>query len=455
MENVGGEERGERTPLRRVVASSVAGNIIEQYDFLLYGFIAALAFGPLFFPNFSPLAATLASLSTFAVGFVARPLGSIVCGYYGDRIGRKSMLVTTLSIAGGSTFLMGLLPTYETIGIWAPILLVTLRFLQGFSFGGEYGGAVLMVAEYAPANRRGFYAGFVPAGSPAGLFLAALAVLLVAAMPQEAFLAWGWRLPFLFSFVLVVIGLFIRLKVLETPAFSRVRETHTAERMPVVSVLRNHLGKVLLASGISFGFGTLLYVSIVFLISYGTNTLGLPPTPFLVGILIGSVAMIGTIIWTCALSDTVGRRPVIIGGALLLAALAFPFLWLINTASAPLIWLGMAIILAAGGAVYGPLAPMISELFSTRLRYSGASLGYQVGQTIGGGFSPLIATALLAWSGGGTWVVSLYLVVAALIAAGSTYFLTETARSDISEDAPETAPTPARGGGPVTTRDPA
>lgn len=441
MENTGGEDRGQRSSLRRVVASSVAGNIIEQYDFLLYGFIAALAFGPLFFPTFSPLAATLASLSTFAVGFVARPLGSVVCGHYGDRIGRKSMLVMTLSIAGGSTFLMGLLPTYETIGVWAPILLVTLRFLQGFSFGGEYGGAVLMVAEYAPAHRRGFFSGFVPAGSPAGLFLAALAVLLVAAMPEEAFLAWGWRLPFLFSFVLVVIGLFIRLKVLETPAFVRVRETGTAERMPVVSVLRHNLGKVLLASGISFGFGTLLYVSIVFLISYGTNSLGLPPTPFLVGILIGSIAMIGTIIWTCSLSDTVGRRPVIICGALLLAALAFPFFWLINTGSAPLIWLGMAVVLAAGGAVYGPLAPMISELFSTRLRYSGASLGYQVGQTIGGGFSPLVASALLAWSGGGTWIVSLYLLVAALIAAASTYFLTETARSEFSNDVPETEQT--------------
>jgi MFS transporter, MHS family, shikimate and dehydroshikimate transport protein len=238
---------------------------------------------------------------------------------------------------------------------------------------------------------------------------------------------------------------------LETPAFTRVRETHTAERMPIISVLRHHLGKVLLASGISFGFGTLLYVSIVFLISYGTNTLGLPPTPFLVGILIGSVAMIATIIGTCTLSDTMGRRPMIIGGALLLAALAFPFLWLINTGSTPFIWLGMTIILAAGGAVYGPLAPMLAELFSTRLRYSGASLGYQVGQTIGGGFSPLIASALLAWSGGETWVVSLYLLIAALIAAASTYFLTETARSEFSDDTPETAQAAEGTRGPATT----
>jgi len=313
------------------------------------------------------------------------------------------------------------------------VLLVALRFLQGFSFGGEYGGAVLMVAEHAPAKRRGFYAGFVPAGSPAGLFLAALAVLLVSAMPRESFLAWGWRLPFLFSIVLVVIGLVIRLTVDETPAFTHVRETATTERMPVVTVLRRHLRKVLLASGVSFGFGTLLYVSIVFLISYGTGSLGLPATPFLVGILIGSVVMFATIIWTCAISDWLGRRPVIIGGALALAVLAFPFFLLIDTGSTPLIWLAMALVLGAGGAVYGPLAPMISELFSTRLRYSGASLGYQLGQTIGGGFSPLIATLLLASSGGQSWIVSMYLVVAALIAAASTYFLTETARSELSD----------------------
>ncbi len=449
MENLGGEDRGERSSLKRVVTASVVGNIIEQYDFLLYGFIAALAFGPLFFPNFSPLAATLASLSTFAVGFVARPLGSIACGHYGDRIGRKAMLVLCLSIAGGSTFLMGVLPTYETIGVWAPILLVTLRFLQGFSFGGEYGGAVLMVAEYAPANRRGFFTGFVPAGSPAGLFLAALTVLLVTRLPEEAFLAWGWRLPFLFSVVLVGIGLFIRLKIHETPAFQRVRQTGSADRMPIISVLRNDLRKVLLASGISFGFGTLLYVSIVFLISYGANTLGLPATPFLVGILIGSVAMIATIIWTCHLSDTVGRRPMIIGGALLLAALAFPFFWLVNTGASVLIWLGMTLVLAAGGAVYGPLAPLISELFSTRLRYSGASLGYQLGQTIGGGFSPLIATILLAWTGGNTWIVSLYLVIALLIAATATYYLTETARQELSDDAPEMPQTVAGSRGPA------
>jgi MHS family shikimate/dehydroshikimate transporter-like MFS transporter len=215
--------------------------------------------------------------------------------------------------------------------------------------------------------------------------------------------------------------------------------------MPVVSVLRNSLGKVLLASGISFGFGSLLYVSIVFLISYGTSTLELPPTPFLVGIIIGSIAMIGTIIGTCALSDTVGRRPVIIGGALLLAAFAFPFFWLIDTGSAPLIWLGMAIVLAAGGAVYGPLAPLISELFTTRVRYSGASLGYQLGQTVGGGFSPLIATLLLTWSGGNSWAVSLYLLIVVLIAAASTYFLTETARTELADVAPETLQRPQPG----------
>jgi len=437
VERLGGEDRGERTPLRRVITASVVGNIIEQYDFLLYGSIAALIFGQLFFPGFSPLAGTLAALSTFAVGFVARPLGSIVCGHYGDKIGRKSMLVLTLSIAGASTFLMGLLPTYDAIGIWAPILLVTLRFLQGFSFGGEYGGAVLMVAEYAPANRRGLYSGFVPAGSPTGLLLATLAVLLVASLPEEQFLAWGWRIPFLLSIVLVAVGLFIRLKVLETPAFSRVRETRTEARMPIVEVLRNNWGRVLLAGGISFGFTSVLYVTIVFLLGYGTRTLGLPSQPFLVGTIIAALVSAVFTVALCALSDNVGRRPVIMGGALFLAAFAFPFFWLINTGSSPLIWLAMTVALTAGQAMYGPLAAFISELFGTRVRYSGASLGYQLGATIGGGFSPLIATAILAAAGGASWTVSLYLLLACLVAAASTYLLAETARSELSDGQPQ------------------
>jgi MFS family permease len=419
-----------------VIVGSVVGNIIEQFDFLLYGSMAALVFGRLFFPGFSPLAGTLAAFSTFALGFVARPLGSIVCGHYGDKIGRKAMLVLCLLIAGAATFLIGLLPTYETIGVWAPILLVILRFAQGFSFGGEYGGAVLMVAEYAPANRRGFYTGFVPAGSPTGLLLATLAVLLVSLLPEQQFLAWGWRLPFLFSIVLVAIGLFIRLKVLETPAFSRVRETHTEARMPIVEVLRTNPGRLLLAAGISLGFTSILYVTIVFLLSYGTAQLGLPREPFLIGTIIAALVSAPATLGLCALSDLIGRRPVIIGGGLFLAAFAFPFFWLVNTGSSPLIWLAMAVALTAGQAIYGPLAALISELFGTRMRYSGASLGYQLGATIGGGFSPLIALSLLAWSGGASWSVSLYLLLVCLIAAVCTYLLAETARSDISEDQP-------------------
>lgn len=437
VEILGGEDRGERTPLRRVITGSLFGNLLEQYDFTLYGSMAALVFGPLFFPSFSPLTATLAALATFTVGFVARPLGSIVCGHYGDRVGRKSMLVLTLLLAGGATFLMGLLPTFATIGIWAPILLVTLRFIQGFSVGGEYGGAVLMVVEYAPAERRGFYSGFVPAGALAGLFLATLAVFAVSTLPDEQFLAWGWRIPFLISIALVAIGLFIRLKILETPAFRRVRETGTEARMPIVDVLRANPIKVLLIGGISFGFTSLLYIAIVFTLSYATGQLGLPRTPLLVGTIVGSLASVASILATCALSDRIGRRPVIIAGSLFLAAFSFPFYWLIETGNPGLIVLSMAVALAAGGAVYGPLAPLMSELFSTRLRYSGASLGYQLGATIGGGFSPLIAASILAWSGGGSWSVSLYLLVASLVAAVSAYLLTETARSEMLEDSPE------------------
>lgn len=438
VEKLGGGDIGERTPLRRVITASVVGNIIEQYDFLLYGTMAALVFGQLFFPAFSPLAGTLAAFATFAVGFVARPLGSIFFGHYGDKIGRKTMLVLALLVAGVSTFLMGLLPTFETIGILAPILLVVLRFAQGFSFGGEYAGAVLMVAEYAPSERRGFFAGFVPAGSPVGLLLATLSVLLVAMLPEEQFLSWGWRLPFLFSAVLVVVGLFIRLRVLETPVFRQVRETRTEARMPIVDVLRTSPGKLLLAAGVSLGFTSLLYVVIVFMLSYGTQTLGLPRATLLAGTLIGSAVQVAAILGFSALSDRVGRRPVITGGALASAAFAFPFFWLLETGDPALVWLAFTLILAAGGAVYGPLASLVAELFGTRLRYSGASMGYQLGATLGGGFSPLIATALVTWSGGASWSVALYLVAVSIVAAVCIYLLTETARAEMSEDPAET-----------------
>jgi len=446
LERLGGEDRGEPTPLKRVISASVVGNIIEQYDFLLYGSMAALVFGQLFFPSFSPLAATLASFSTFAVGFVARPLGSIFCGHYGDKIGRKSMLVLTLSIAGASTFLMGLLPSFETIGIWAPIILVILRFAQGFSFGGEYAGAVLMVAEYAAPERRGFLSGFVPAGSPVGLLLATLTVLLVSLLPGEQFFAWGWRLPFLFSIVLVIVGLFIRLRILDTPAFRQVRETHTEARMPIVDVIRTNVDKVLMAAGISGGFTALLYIVIVWFLSYGVGTLGLPRETLLVATLIGSAVQAVTLLGFSALSDRVGRRPVITGGALASAALAFPFFWLIETGSPGLIWLAYTLILVAGGAVYGPLAVMLAELFGTRLRYSGASIGYQLGATIGGGFSPLIATALVAWAGGASWAVALFVLAVSIVAAVCTYLLAETVRSDMLVDPSERGKLTAEGG---------
>lgn len=436
VDRVEGEERSERTPLGWVIASSVVGNVIEQFDFAIYGSMAALVFGPLFFPEFSPLAGTLAALATFAVGFVARPLGSIFFGHYGDRIGRKSMLVLCLLIAGSATFLMGVLPTYAAIGIWAPVLLVTVRFVQGFSFGGEYAGAVLMVAEYAPPERRGFFSGFVPAGSPVGLMLANGTVLLVALMPREEFLAWGWRLPFLLSIVLVAIGLYIRLKIYETPAFRRVRETGTEARMPIVDVLRRSPGRVLLAGGVSFGFAAIFYITIIFLLSYGTSQLGISGNVLLIGTIIGAVFQIATILGFNALSDRVGRRPVIIGGALVSAAFAFPFFWLLQTGVPALVWLAITVMMVSSGAIYGPLAVLLAELFGTRLRYSGASIGYQLGATVGGGFSPLIAASILAWSGGGPWPVALYLVVVGLVAAACTYLLTETVRADMLEDVP-------------------
>jgi MFS family permease len=435
---LGGENEGQRAPIRRVVAASFIGNLIEQYDFLLFGSMAALVFNQLFFPEFDPLVGTLAAFATFGVGFIARPLGGVLCGHYGDKIGRKAMLVLTLLVAGIVTFLMGLLPTYASVGAWAPVALVTLRFIQGLAYGGEFGGAVLMASEYAPRGKRGFYAGWVAGGAPAGLALATAAVLLSSTLSGEQFLAWGWRVPFLFSIVLVGAGLFIRLRVLETPVFARVKESGNVARMPVLELLRNNFKNVLLAAGLNFGQLAFLYFLVVFMLSYATGQLGLPRGAILGAVLVGMVVNFAGILAFGALSDRVGRRPVMLGGTLLLVLLSFPFFWMVETGDVELVWAAILIGSFVHSAVAGPIAALLSELFGTRVRYSGASLGYQFGAVAGGGFSPFIATALLGWSRGDPWSVALYSCAVLLVSALSIYLLSETYRNDLTED-PETS----------------
>jgi MHS family shikimate/dehydroshikimate transporter-like MFS transporter len=429
------KERGQSTSIAQVAVASFIGTAIEWYDFFLYGTAAALIFNRLFFPTFDSLVGTLAAFGTYAVGFVARPLGGIVFGHYGDKIGRKSMLSLTLLLMGTATFCIGLLPTYNTIGVWAPVLLVVLRVVQGFGVGGEWGGAVLMAVEHAPAGKRGFYGSWPQVGVPAGLLLSTAVFSLISALPEAQLLTWGWRVPFLLSVILVGVGLFIRLRIQETPEFSRIKDTGQQARLPLLDAVRAHLGNILLAMGARVAENGFFYIYSVFALVYVTEQLGLSRSTILNGVLLATVCELFAIPAFGALSDYVGRRPVYMAGAAFSALFAFPFFWLLDTQQTALVWLAVVLGLSLGhGAMYGPQASFFSELFGTRVRYSGASLGYQLASVFAGGLSPLIATALLAWSGGKPWPIAAYMVAMALITLVSVYLAAETLTGDRAEE---------------------
>ena len=423
----------QRGSLRRVVAASVVGTSLEWYDFFLYGTAAALVFGELFFPDAEPLVGTLLAFATYAVGFIARPVGGVIAGHFGDRAGRRNVLVATLLVMGVATCAIGLLPTYETIGIAAPILLVTLRFVQGLGLGGEWGGAVLMVSEHGDQRRRGLYASWPQVGVPAGNLLAAgVLALLAATLTDEAFAAWGWRVPFLFSAVLVFVGLFIRLRIEESPLFQQVEESASQASAPLVEVFRSYPRQLAIAFGARIGTDVAFYVFALFIITYATDEVGLSDSVPLHAVLVGSALQLFLIPAFGALSDRVGRRPVYMAGALGAAVWAFAFFPLLDTGR----WwaIGLA---AAGGLffhalMYGPQAAFISELFGTRVRYSGASMGYQLAGIVAGAPAPIIATALLAWSGT-SLAVSLYVVGALAITVIALLAAPETAGEDLEE----------------------
>ncbi|HET8696860.1 MAG TPA: MFS transporter [Gammaproteobacteria bacterium] len=392
--------------------ASMVGTSIEWYDFFVFGTASALVFGRLFFPTFSPLAGTLASFASFAVGFVARPVGGLVFGHIGDRIGRKTTLVLTLTMMGVATFLMGLMPSYDSIGVWAPILMVALRFVQGLAVGGEWGGAVLMATEHSGGARRGFFGSFAQVGSAVGGLMSTGIFLAMQQLPEDDFVAWGWRVPFLVSIVLVFVGLFIRLRIMESPVFAQIKESRRLAKMPVLDLLRSDTRNVLLAAGLYMAHGTLFYAMTVYTLAYTTTVYGLSQNTYLVGVTAAGAVQCLTIPFYGALSDKLGRRPVIIFGTLFVVAFAIPLNFMITSQVPLLTWLAVVIGICVGhNAVYSPTAALYSEMFPAHVRYSGASLGYQLGGAIAG-FVPLTAASLVGAAGGAYWPI------AALIAGG-------------------------------------
>lgn len=434
----------------KVALTSLAATSIEWYDFFLYASAAALVFPTLFFPaGMDPVVGLIASFSTFAVGFFARPVGGIVFGHFGDRLGRKKVLVVALLMMGVSTTLIGCLPTYSSIGIAAPLLLVVLRFVQGLAIGGQWAGAVLLITESAPPGKRGFYGSFAQVGAPAGVVLANLAFLAVTAtVTPDAFMDWGWRVPFLFSAVLIGIAIYVQLRIEDTDDFRELQKGRVAKaaapttRSPVLEVLRQYPGRIALAAGAFLCVQVMFYILIAFVIAYGTNDtvgLGLPKSTMLFAVLIGAVAMVPSVLISAAISDRYGRRGIFMLGALLVGIWAFAMFPLMATKSFANIAVAIAVGQVFCGMMYGPQAAFFSEMFGTKVRYSGASLGYQLGAILGGALAPLIATALLAGPLG-AFGVSCYIAGASVVTLLATFLLKETHEQPMpSRAAPATA----------------
>lgn len=435
----------DKASIRRVVISSWVGNTIEFYDFLLYGLASALVFSKIFFPTISPVAAMLASFATFGVGFVARPLGGIFFGHMGDTLGRKFTLMITLGGMGVATFLIGCLPTYNQIGVWAPILLVLLRFIQGFLVGGEWGGAMLMVVESAPANRRGFLGAWPQTGGFSGQLLATGIFALVTQLPEDQLMSWGWRIPFMLSVALVLVGLYMRRKLDETPVFQQVQEESAKAAKaskqkektssPVVQVMRHQWRSVLLIMVLRFAESVPFFMATVFAISYATLELGVDKQTLLNVVMLTCVLAFPMHGLFGAMSDKYGRRPIYIFGALFAASMAFPFFWLLESGSFPLMILGYILLInIAHNSINAVQPSFFTELFGPKVRYSGASIGAQLGAIVAGGFTPFIAKGLTVIFDGSWTPVATYMAIAALIAAFAAWKAPETSRRDLTKD---------------------
>jgi metabolite-proton symporter len=427
-------EQEHRAQLRRAVIASTVGTTIEWYDFFLYSTVTGLVFAKLYFPGSDPLVGTLEAFAIYAVGFAARPIGAAIFGHWGDRLGRKSALIATLMLMGVATFLVGLVPTYESIGIWGAILLTVLRFIQGVGVGGEWGGSVLLSMEWARTSRhRGFVASWPQFGVPSGLFLANLAVLVFSSMSGDAFITWGWRVPFLISIVLVGIGLWIRLGILETPTFRRLVEENRIEAAPVAEVFRLQWREVFLSAFARMAEQAPFYIFTAFVFAYGVGTLKVSRDLLLVAVLLASVVSFFSIPIAGHLSDRFGRKRVYIIGAVVTGLFGWVYFALLNTLAPVWIFVAVVLSLIPHDVMYGPQAALIAESFTGRLRYTGASIGYQLASIIAGGPAPLIAAALFASYR--SWVaISVYITVCAAISVVATALMRDYTGKDISAE---------------------
>ena len=424
-------ESEHQVQLRRAVIASTIGTAIEWYDFFLYSTMTGLVFAKLFFPRSEPLVGTLEAFAVYAVGFIARPVGAAIFGHYGDRIGRKSTLIATLMLMGIATFLVSLVPTYESIGIWGAVILTFLRFVQGIGVGGEWGGSVLMSMEWARGDKhRGFIASWPQFGVPCGLFLANLAVLAFSQMSGEQFLAWGWRVPFFLSLILVAVGLYIRLGILETPIFRKLVVEQKIERMPMLAVIKQQPKEIILSALVRLAEQAPFYIFTAFVFSYEIGTLKISRDFLLFAVLTASIVSFVSIPLFGHISDRIGRKKMYMLGAATVGVFGFIYFGMLNTGSLVLIFLAIVLSLIPHDMMYGPQAALIAESFTGRLRYSGASLGYQLASVIAGGPAPLIATWLFAQYGS-AYAVAFYILVCAVLTLVATSMMTDYTGKDI------------------------
>jgi MHS family shikimate/dehydroshikimate transporter-like MFS transporter len=432
----------DRSMVRRVLVTSILGMSIEFYDFFIYALASATVLPKLFFPSFDPLVGTIASFGSFAVGYLARPIGAVVFGHIGDRIGRKASLVATLLIMGLATSAIGLLPTHATIGIWAPVGLLAMRFIQGFGVGGEWGGAVLLALEYAPPGRRGLFGSCPQIGVPVGLLLATGVISLVSNLGQDQFLGFAWRIPFLLSIVLIGVGVFIRLRVIESPIFREAQQRGTQDSLPIAETLSGYPKDLLFGMGTAFAVDLTFTIISVFGLYYGTQVLGLSRNLLLDATLVGCVAEIITVPLFGLLSDRIGRRPVFLMGAVCVMVYAFAFYWLMETREPAIIIFAYAVGFATcHGALYAVQGSWFAELFGTSVRYTGMSFAYQVSKVFTTGPAPFLCTWLFA-TYHATWPISAYIALAGLVGLVCALNIAETFRRDITVD-PRAEPTAA------------